>query len=78
MLHNQTVEKLHALGLKVMAEAVAEQADQPGLGDLSFQERLGLLVDREWDARENRRLAARLKAARLKQAACVEDIEFAG
>lgn len=76
MLLQQTTEKLHALGLRTMAEAVIEQVADPAMGDLSFEERLGLLVDREWDARENRRLAARLKTARLKDgAACVEDID---
>ena len=59
-----------------MAEALGEQVTAPGLGELSFEERLGLLVDREWDARENRRLATRLKAARLQdKVACVEDVD---
>jgi DNA replication protein DnaC len=71
-----TTEKLRALGLRTMAEALLEQISAPALGELSFEERLGLLVDREWDARENRRLDARLKAARLHdKAACVEDVD---
>lgn len=73
----QTIAKLRALGMKVMAEAILPQATQPGALELSFEERLGLLVDREWDARENRRLATRLKTARLKQATCLEDVSFA-
>ena len=72
----QTTDKLRALGLRTMAEALGEQVTAPGLGELSFEERLGLLVDREWDARENRRLATRLKAARLQdKVACVEDVD---
>jgi DNA replication protein DnaC len=72
----QTADKLRALGLRTMAEALLEQVTTPGLGELSFEERLGLLVDREWDARENRRLGARLKAARLQdKVACVEDVD---
>ncbi|MDE3075217.1 MAG: IS21-like element helper ATPase IstB [Chloroflexota bacterium] len=72
----QTTEKLRALGLRTMAEVLVEQVTDPALGELSFEERLGLLVDREWDTRENRRLAARLKAARLQdRVACVEDVD---
>ena len=72
----QTTDKLRALGLRTMAEALLEQVTDPALGELSFEERLGLLVDREWDARENRRLAGRLKAVRLQdKAACVEDVD---
>lgn len=77
MLHSQTIEKLQQLGLGTMAAALQEQLSQPAIAKLSFEERLGFLVDREWDARENRRLALRLKNARLKQAgACVEDVDF--
>lgn len=76
MMLQPTTEKLRALGLRTMAEAVIEQVTDPAAAELSFEERLGLLVDREWDARENRRLSARLKAARLKHgAACVEDVD---
>ncbi len=72
----QTVEKVRAMGLKTMAEALPEHVVDPGMRDLSFEERFGLLVDREWEARENRRLAARLKTAHLKDsAACIEDVE---
>lgn len=77
MLLGQTIDKLQALGLPAMAEAMREQQGQPAMAELPFEERLGLLVDREWDARENRRLARRLKNARLKQTgACVEDVDF--
>lgn len=72
----QTTEKLRALGLRTMAAVLAEQVTDPALNELSFEERLGLLVDREWDTRESRRLAARLKAARLQdKLACVEDVD---
>ncbi|MGC8489688.1 MAG: ATP-binding protein, partial [Clostridia bacterium] len=72
----QTCEKLWALGMKTMATVATEQAAQAGIAELAFEERLGLLVDREWDARETRRLGTRLKAAQLKQPAGVEDIDF--
>lgn len=72
----QTLDKLHQMKLVGMAQALEEQLSQPETGALSFEERLGLLVDREADLRENRRLAWRLKEARLKQPACVEDVDF--
>jgi len=58
-----------------MAEAFCEQLQKP-MPDLDFEERLGLLIDREWYLRENRRLSRRLSQAKLQQTACVEDIDF--
>lgn len=76
MLIEQTIDKLLRLNLSGMIGALQEQMAQTQVLDLSFEERLGLLVDREWDTRETRRLGRRLKAARLKQPACVEEIDF--
>jgi DNA replication protein DnaC len=77
MLLAQTLEKMRTLGLGAMAAALEEQVALPAAAALAFEERLGLLVDREWDARETRRLQRRLKGARLQQAAaCVEDLDF--
>lgn len=65
MLINPTIAKLQALGLGAMASALADQLATPGpWGELDFEDRLGLLVDREADARDSRRLATRLKAAK--------------
>lgn len=77
MLVNQTVAKLEALGLSAMASGLAEELASPGpWSELSFEDRLGLLVDKEADARDSRRLARRLKAAKLRYPAAVEDIDF--
>lgn len=77
MLPNQTIDKLEALGLAAMAAGLAEQLCAPGTYDgLSFADRLGLLVDKEADARDSRRLAARLKAAKLRYPASVEELDF--
>lgn len=73
---NQTLEHLRNLKLTAMAQALEEQIEQPQTFDLSFEERLSLLVMREITDRENRRLQRLLKTARLKQAACVEDIDY--
>src|SRR5207244_12285513 len=76
MLINQTLDKLEALGLFGMVLGVREQLEGSQYLSLSFDERLGLLVDREAEARASRRLALRLKAAKLRQEATVEDIDF--
>ena len=76
MLVNPTVEKLHAMRLRAMAEAFTEQLDDPEMAQLSFEERFSLLVDRQWTWRENRALERRLKNARLKLSACLEDINY--
>jgi DNA replication protein DnaC len=75
MLTNPTLERLRKLRLHGMADAYAEQTDQ--VDALSFDERLGLLVDREASDRESRRLTNRLRRARLRQSASLEDIDYA-
>ena len=67
--------KLRSLKLTGMAEAFCEQLEKP-MPDLDFEARLGLLIDREWYLRENRRLTRRLTQAKLKEPACVEDIDY--
>ena len=78
MLYSQTLEKLRTLRLDGMAAALEEQRQQTQVTRLEFEERLALLVDRQWLWKENRALAARLKRAQLKiPTACVEDIDYA-
>ena len=76
MLMNPTMEKLQALKLTGMLEALDEQLKSPDIEQLSFDERLGLMIDREMTARDNRRLKTRLKKARLRHDACMEDIDY--
>jgi DNA replication protein DnaC len=76
MLMTQTLDKLDGLGLFGMALGLREQVEGSQYSSLSFDERFGLLVDREAEARDTRRLALRLKAAKLRQEATVEDIDF--
>ena len=59
-----------------MLKALEEQMQMPDIKKLGFEERLGLLVDREMTDRENRRLKTRLRKAKLRQNACVEDVDF--
>jgi DNA replication protein DnaC len=76
MLTHPTLDKLHALKLTGMTAALSEQLQMPDIEELSFDERLGLLVDRELTARDNRRLTSRLRRARLKHQAALEDIDY--
>ena len=74
MLTHPTHDRLVALGLAGMAKALEEQRRQPDIEALSFEERLGLLVDREAVERESKRLVTRLKFANLRQNAAIEDL----
>ena len=76
MLTHPTLAKLEALRLRGMLRALQDQQQTPECTGLSFEERLGLLVDREATERENLRLTTRLKRARLRQAAAPEDVDF--
>jgi DNA replication protein DnaC len=76
MLIQQTLQHLSQLKLIGMADALREQQKQPALHSLSFEERLGLLVDHEMTDRSNRRLSNLLRQAKLRQLACVEDIDY--
>jgi DNA replication protein DnaC len=76
MLTHPIMDKLRTLRLSAMAHALEEQMQMPDIESLSFEERFGLLVDREATDRENRRLKTRLRKARLRQHACIEDIDF--
>jgi DNA replication protein DnaC len=76
MLVHPTLEHLRALGLSGMADAFIELDNTPDAAGLSHQDWLGLLVDREATSRENKRLARRLREARLRQSATVEDVDL--
>lgn len=76
MLTVPTLDKLRELKFHGMARGFEEQLKSSEYQDLSFEERLSILVDREATDRENRRLASRLKKAKLRQTACMEDIDY--
>ena len=76
MLTHPTLDKLHALKLMGMYHALLEQMQMPEITAVPFDDRLGLLVDRESTAREDRRLKTRLHKAKLRQTACIEDIDY--
>lgn len=74
MLNNPTVEKLKELKLKVMAQMMSEPDQR--LSELSFEERLGLMVEKEWLQRKNSRIKRLLNNACLSLNACIEDIDY--
>jgi DNA replication protein DnaC len=76
MLTHPILENLRALRLGTMAKTLEEQMNMPDAGTLSFEERLGLMVDRELTERGNRRLKTRLRKAKLRVQACMEDIDY--
>jgi DNA replication protein DnaC len=77
MLHQHTITQLQALRLDGMVISLQEQFTQRATDDLSFEERLGLLVDREITHRDNKRQARLVKNAKLKvSSACLEDVDY--
>lgn len=76
MLTHPTIDKIKALKLHGMAKALEDQQQMPEIKDLSFEERLGLLIDQEQTERESRRLKTRLRKAKLSQPACLEDMDW--
>lgn len=76
MLTVPTADKLRALKLYGMLKAFEEQTASSDYTDLSFEERIGLIIDREITEKENRRLSTRLRQAKLRHQACMENIDY--
>lgn len=77
MLNDTTLNKLNEMRLRAMADSLREQMRTPSFSTLSFEERLGLIIDAEWSRRKNKQLERIIKKATLKfPYACTEDIEY--
>jgi DNA replication protein DnaC len=77
MLLEETFNKIQDMKMRGFGTALQEQLDaEDQYDELSFEERLGLLVDREWTDRENRRLTRRLQQAKLRELASIEDLDY--
>jgi DNA replication protein DnaC len=76
MLEQPMMDKLTAMRLTGMVEGLKNQQQDPAVRELSFLERLSLLVDQQWNWRQNQALARRLKTAKLRGNPCVEDIDY--
>ena len=77
MLNQVTLQKMQHMKLFGMAEALSRPVRGSDRADLSFEDRLGLIVDAEWEARESKKLTNRLRQARLRYPASLEDIDYA-
>jgi len=76
MLNQPTMDKLHTMKLYGMADAFRAQLETTESHQLSFEERFALLVDQQWLWKENRALGRRLRTAKLKQRAVIEDVDY--
>jgi len=76
MLYEPTIQKMQAMKLQGMVEALEEQRRSAAMGDMSFEDRLAMLVERQWLWKENRAFSTRLKFAKLRQPACLEDVDY--
>jgi len=76
MLNHPTLDKLRELKLTGMKDALEEQQQMHDIETLDFEERLGLMVDREITVRAERRLTTRLRNARLREQATIEDLDY--
>lgn len=76
MLTHPTIEQLEKLRFYGMADALRDQLNHPGIEQVAFMDRLGEMVDREANRRESIRLKSRLRRARLRQQACMQDIDY--
>src|SRR2546428_12695636 len=76
MLMQPTTENPYPMNLTGVPEAIRRQMDDPEASRLSFEERLALLIDQQWDWLQNKAFTRRLKNARFKVDAAVEDIDY--
>jgi DNA replication protein DnaC len=77
VLREQTFDKLSRMKMHGLAAALRDQLDTGQFTDITFEDRVAMMVDREWAEREERRLTRRLRSARLREQAAVEDIDYA-
>ena len=78
MLKNPTMDKLNELGLTGMARAIEQQIELPDAQSMSFDDRFALVVDAEYSERQTFQFTKRLKTAKLRDSACIENIDFKG
>lgn len=76
MLVQPTISKMHEMKMSPMAEAFSRQIQEPAFLPLAFEERVGMIIDAEYSARQDRKVTRRLQVARLRQQASLEDIDW--
>jgi len=76
MLRQPTIDKMLAMKMGAMAELFQLQLSTSQYADLPFEDRVGMMIEAEYTAREQRKLTRRLQRAKLRVAACIEDVDF--
>lgn len=76
MLDEETMHKLNEMKLYGLASAFHDYLDEKRPDNLTFEERFGMMVDREWTERQDRRLKRQLASAKLREQACLEDVNY--
>lgn len=76
MLTQATIDKMHAMKMAALAETFERLLRSSEFAQMSFEERVGMMIDAEHDAREQRRLTRRLQWARLRHQASLEDVDW--
>ncbi len=76
MINEETIRQLTEMRLYAFVNSFREYLESTQTDELTFEERLSFMVDREWTDRQERRLNRRLKSAKLREEACVEDINY--
>lgn len=76
MQSEQLIQQLQTLKLTGMMQALQEQQEKPLHTELTFEERLGLLIHRELTSRDNRKVHNLLRQAKLRQNACIEEVQY--
>jgi DNA replication protein DnaC len=76
VINEETHRQLVDMKMYGLATSFSEYLEQTGKDELAFEERFGMMVDREWTERQERRLKYRLGKAKLREEASVEDIDY--
>lgn len=76
MLSKQTIDKLYRLKLPAMAECYQRLSEEPDSLSMSFDDRVGLIVDAEWSAKQNKKVSRLIKLSNIQQEACLENLDF--
>ena len=76
MINEETYRQLNDLKLYKIADSFKAYLEQPQKDALTFEERFGIMVDREWTERQERRLKYRISRSKIRETACVEDIDY--
>ena len=77
MITSQTLDKMHKMRMNHLAQLVDDMCDNPAYDQVSFDDRLGMLIDAEWEWRQSHKTTLLTKRAGFTDpGACVEAIDY--